>query len=72
MPTPTDPFSIHEALDRTHLLATTFYDFVQTHPFVEATPDLRAWAEQIGEALGELYQAVGRYAAADLAGGGAA
>jgi hypothetical protein len=55
-----DPFSAHEALDRTHLAATFFSEHVQTHQFVEAHPALRKAAEQIGDLLGDFYQQVGR------------
>ncbi len=57
---PTDPFSAHEALDPTHVVATTFNDFIFEHPVVESAPSLRRKAAAIGDALGELYQAVGR------------
>ena len=60
-----DPFSVHEALDRTHLLATTFHDFIVTHAFVEATPDLRDRAARIADQLSDLYQAIGQLAGDD-------
>ncbi len=61
----TDPYLIHEALDRTHLLATTFHEFIVEHPFLEATPDLRARAARIADELGDLYQAIGQFSGDD-------
>ena len=55
-----DPYSAHEALDRTHLAATFFAEHVETHHFVEAHPALRKAADRIGNLLGDLYQQVGR------------
>jgi acyl-homoserine lactone acylase PvdQ len=60
MPDVNDPFYAHQALDRCHVITTMFDDFVATHGYVQAHPELRALAEQVGEGLGELYQALGR------------
>jgi hypothetical protein len=57
---PPDEFSAHEALDRSHLISTVFHEFIVENDFVESQPDLRRRAEEIGNLLGEFYQAVGR------------
>jgi len=56
----TDPFSAHEALDRAHLVASIFGDFVADHPFIRGHPKLRRQAGELAEKLGMLYQAVGQ------------
>jgi hypothetical protein len=61
-----DPFSAHEALDRSHLLASVFSDFVAGHPFVVANSKLRREAEDLAERLAAFYQVVGQLAFADL------
>jgi hypothetical protein len=48
----------HEAGDRTHVIAGTFSDYVQSHRFIQQQPELAAQADAIGEALGRLYQAI--------------
>lgn len=48
----------HEAGDRAFVVSQHFADFVQSHPFIAERPDLAAMADQIGDALGALYQAV--------------
>lgn len=50
----------HEAGDRVFVAAQSFNDFIQEHPFITERPELAAMADQIGDALGELYQAVWR------------
>ncbi|MGA0613431.1 hypothetical protein [Paracoccus sp. KR1-242] len=50
----------HEAGDRAFVVSQHFNDFVQEHPFIQERPDLTALADQIGDALGELYQAIWR------------
>jgi hypothetical protein len=57
-----DPFSVHEALDRAHLMATIFSEFVAEHSFVRATPKLRREADRLAEGLGMFYQRVGQFA----------
>jgi hypothetical protein len=54
-----DLYSKHEALDRAHLAATFFSDFVADHHFVQQEPRLRAAAEDLAEQLGGFYQLVG-------------
>lgn len=54
-----DPFFAHEALDRCHMIASMFDGFVATHPFVEANGELEALVENVEDAIGELYQAIG-------------
>lgn len=48
----------HEAGDRAFVVAQHFNDFVQEHPFIKERHDLTAMADQIGDALGALYQAI--------------
>ena len=48
----------HEAGDRSLVVAQHFNDFVQEHPFIQERPDLASLADQLGEKLGELYQAI--------------
>lgn len=48
----------HEAGDRAFVVAQHFSDFVQAHPFIAERPDLSAMADQVGDALGKLYQAI--------------
>jgi hypothetical protein len=55
----TDPFSHHEALDRAHIFAEMFAAQLVDHPFIMARPDLAARCDQIADALGALYQAIG-------------
>ena len=54
-----DAYSKHEALDRAHVAATFFSDFVADHHFVQHEPTLRAAAEDLAEQLGGFYQLVG-------------
>src|SRR5438034_754236 len=60
-----DPFSAHEALDRSHLIATVFDEFVAEHPFVCANKKLHRQALALADRLGAFYQAVGQVAFAD-------
>lgn len=57
-----DHFSAHEAMDRTHLVATLFGDFVADHDFIQSDAKLKREAEAVADALGDLYQSVGRAA----------
>jgi hypothetical protein len=57
-----DAFSAHEAMDRSHLVATLFGDFVADHAFIQSNAKLKREAEAVAEALGDLYQSVGRAA----------
>ncbi|WP_374292887.1 hypothetical protein [Paenirhodobacter enshiensis] len=50
----------HEAGDRALVAAQSFSAFLQAHPFIAERPDLAAMADQIGDALGEFYQAIWR------------
>lgn len=50
----------HEAGDRAFVVAQHFNDFVQEHPFIQERPDLAALADQIGDMLADLYQAIWR------------
>lgn len=55
-----DAFSRHEALDRAHLIAEIFDTHLLHHAYIQATPELARQCEQIAEALGALYQAIGQ------------
>ncbi|WP_126173732.1 hypothetical protein [Altericroceibacterium xinjiangense] len=54
-----DPFHSHEVLDRAHLMASMWADFIEKHPLVAADEELREKAETIGELIGRFYQLVG-------------
>ena len=54
-----DAYSRHEALDRAHLAASFFSDFVADHHYVQHEPRLRGVAEDLAEQLGGFYQLVG-------------
>ena len=54
-----DEFHKHEALDRAHLFSDQFERHLASHPFIETTPQLKDKADQIANALGDLYQAIG-------------
>jgi hypothetical protein len=54
-----DSYSKHEALDRAHVAASFFSDFVADHHYVQHEPRLRAVAEDLAERLGGFYQLVG-------------
>jgi hypothetical protein len=49
----------HEALDRGHMVNVLF-EQVASHPFVEESLELSELARIAGEALCDLYQAIGR------------
>ena len=55
-----DPFSAHEALDRSHLAVSFFSDFVVEHPYVRSHPALVREADELAERSGAFYQLVGR------------
>lgn len=57
--TTTDPFHLHEALDRAHLIAGLWDRTIVDHPVVRANPDLAARAGQIAELIAAFYQQVG-------------
>ena len=61
-PTPDDINDGHwvEAQHVSHMMVGMFDDYVCNHPAIRQTPELAARAEAILEALGDLYQAVGR------------
>lgn len=48
----------HEAGDRAFVVAQHFNDFVQEHPFITERPELAAMADEIGDSLAALYQAI--------------
>ena len=50
---------MHEACDRTYMLADSFEEVIVNHPAVQNNPDLREKAEAISEALWNLYQEAG-------------
>jgi hypothetical protein len=47
-----DPLSAHEALDRSHLAAKFFSDFVADHQYVRPHPMVRREADELAERLG--------------------
>jgi CRISPR/Cas system-associated protein Cas7 (RAMP superfamily) len=42
-----------------HLVLEMFHLFVREHPFVDNTPHLSEQAEEVSDALGAMYQAIG-------------
>jgi hypothetical protein len=54
-----DPFSWHEALDRSLLAFEFFSERVAQHPVVELTPELKHEADMIADKMFRLYQSLG-------------
>ena len=54
-----DTYHYHETVDRAHMISCIFHDHIVEHRAVKATPELRAKADEIAEALGEFYQMCG-------------
>jgi len=61
-----DPFSRHEVLHTSHLIADMFDRHIADHAFTRSQPDLSAQAEAISDALNAFYQAVGAHSLAGL------
>ena len=59
LPAVKGPFAAHEALDRAHLAAASFDEYVAQHPYVRAIPKLRRMADRLAGQLADFYQAVG-------------
>ncbi|QGY41562.1 hypothetical protein GM415_16015 [Pseudodesulfovibrio cashew] len=57
-----DTYHYHEALDRTDMISRIFHEHIVEHTAVKATPELKAKAEEIADALGALYQMCGNAA----------
>lgn len=55
-----DPFLAHEALDRVSVISRYWDDAVLDHAFIASYPKLKAEAEDISDAIGALYQRLGR------------
>lgn len=51
--------SLHEVLDRVYVMSCGFETHIVEHFILDRYPELRAQAKQIGEQLGDLYQAIG-------------
>ena len=58
MSNPKDPFGRHEALDRTHVVHSTFDSFVLELEFL--TEDERVIAVSISSQMAKLYQLIGQ------------
>jgi hypothetical protein len=54
-----DEYHWHEALDRAFLAVEWFNEYVEEHPAVRGTPDLRQKAQMVTEQLADFYQSVG-------------
>lgn len=54
-----DTYHYHEALDRAHVMSCIFQDHIVENSAVKATPELKAKADEIAEALAEFYQLCG-------------
>lgn len=55
----TDRYGHHEVLHLAHVFECMWSDFILEHGAVVANPELKAQAEQIAEAIGGFYVAVG-------------
>lgn len=55
-----DPYGIHEALDRAHVLMDTYHSYVVEHPAVEQRLDIAELADKAMDAMMAVYQALGR------------
>lgn len=53
-----DQFHYHEALDRTHLILSTWLDMVESHWIMPQNEDLRIQAIEISSLMSDLYQAI--------------
>jgi len=53
-----DEFHYHEVLDRTHVLLSTWDNYINDHPVVVASDELRKKSEEIMELIGEFYQLI--------------
>lgn len=53
-----DKYHYHEALDRTHVFQSSFYEHITTHPVIVENERLKTKAEYIQDALMELYQSI--------------
>jgi hypothetical protein len=56
-----DKYHFHEAMDRAHVISCIFHEHIVEHTAVKATPELRAKAEEIAEALWDFYQLCGTF-----------
>lgn len=54
-----DEFHYHEALDRTHLIASMIEEFLLSHPVYEKHNHLRESAENAQELIANAYQSIG-------------
>jgi hypothetical protein len=52
-------FGCHEALHLVYVFTDMFSRHIADHPAISQCPDWQKRAEEIGEALGDLYQAIG-------------
>lgn len=58
-PTNLDDFYYHEALDRVHVINSTWADHVLDHPAIQANEDLKKSADDILTAMVKLYNLIG-------------
>ena len=49
----------HEALDRSHVVCDSFYEYVAGHPIIENDEDLAFVAEMVVDVLQSFYQLIG-------------
>lgn len=54
-----DPFLIHEALDRAHVMLCMVEEHLGTHPAVLMYPDVREKVTAALDALADAYQLIG-------------
>jgi len=54
-----DKYHYHEAQDRMHMMATMFDEFIHEHPAILNEPHIKKKADEVAEALGDLYQLCG-------------
>lgn len=55
-----DKFHIHEAMDRTNMIASIWQDFIVDHPAVMDNPKWLKDAKKIARLIGKLYQDIGQ------------
>ena len=56
-----DPFYVHEALDRTHMVACMLDEHVLQHPWVKINKSVSDKIESALMILAEAYQEIGQY-----------
>lgn len=53
-----DKWYAHESLDRMYIVMESFNLFINEHPFVAQTPELKLLADDISDRLYQMYNAI--------------